>query len=267
MDQRPPEGTDPPEPPATEPEPEPKSTIISADPVLSADTPGLPEPEVAWGAPPPSQVEVPGAPGLVFAGVATRFVAYLVDSILIGIPAAIIAGLLAPPAATSLDQSFTSDPLTVVIYAALSLVYFVGLWMSGRKATLGMRMMKLQVGSAFAGNTLTIGQAATRWALLGYPLGLLTAIPAISGLAGLVQLVWVLILLVSTAASPTKQGIHDRFANSAVVQPAGAGTSGAATACLVIAIILAGLALLSIVALIFLSGQIEQILSEVGNSI
>jgi hypothetical protein len=66
--------------------------------------------------------------------------------------------------------------------------------------------------------------------------------------------------------SPTKQGLHDRFANTAVVRPATAG-SGAAMACLVIAIVIALAALAAIIGLIFLGGQVSSILSAVGESV
>ena len=77
---------------------------------------------------------------------------------------------------------------------------------------------------------------------------------------------WAIVLLISTTTSPTIQGLHDRFANSAVVRPVGAGTSLTA-ACLVIIIVLVLIALASIVALIFLGGQVSAILSAVGESI
>jgi hypothetical protein len=83
---------------------------------------------------------------------------------------------------------------------------------------------------------------------------------------GLAQLVWAIVLLISTTTSPTKQGLHDRFANSAVVRPAGAGT-GLATTCLVVVIVLLLIGLASIVALIFLGGQVSAILSAAGESI
>jgi len=37
-------------------------------------------------------------------------------------------------------------------------------------------------------------------------------------LLGLLSFVWVVYLLIDTARSPTKQGFHDRFANSLVVK-------------------------------------------------
>jgi uncharacterized RDD family membrane protein YckC len=300
MDQRPPDGSDTPEPPEpqspveppppeptvawdpTSPptqsptpdawgeppeggtQPQPTSSILSADPLFSEGVAG--GPEVAWAAP-PSPREVPGAPGLVFAGVATRFVAFLIDSILLALPAIVVSTIRPVPEATTFDEVFYADPVTTILLTGLGFVYFVGFWTSGGRATPGMRMMKLQVGSAFEGRTLTLTQAVTRWALLGQPLGLLSLIPPIAVVTALLSTVWTIILLVSTATSPTKQGIHDRVAGSAVVQPADAGTSGAALACLVIAVILLGLALVSFVALILLGNQVSSILSQVGESI
>lgn len=279
MDQRPPDGSEPPEPqqpPPVPPEPqppEPAPTIISADPVLSGGAPGSAGPEVSWAAP-PSPAEVPGVPGLVFAGVGSRIVALFIDSILLSIPLLVLTSILAPPVMTEtvdgaldFETLYAVDPVSTIVYAGLSLVYFVGLWTSGGRATFGMRVMKLQVGSAFEGRTLSLGQAVTRWALLGQPLALVTIVPPLAALAGLLSFVWALVLLISTATSPTKQGIHDRVARSAVVQPAGARTSGLATACLVIVVVLMALAIISIVALIYLGGQISNILSEVGNSV
>jgi uncharacterized RDD family membrane protein YckC len=298
MDQRPPDGSEPddpqspaepppddptvawdPTPPSThaptpdawgrppgETQPPPTSTILSADPLFSGGAAGAPGPEVAWAAP-PSAREVPGAPGLVFAGVGTRFVAFFMDSILLAIPTLVVSTLRPVPQAATFDEVFYADPVTTILLIGLGFVYFVGFWTSGGRATPGMRIMKLQVGSAFEGRTLTLTQAVTRWALLGQPLGLLALIPPIAVVASLLSLVWTIILLASTAASPTKQGIHDRVAGSAVVQPAGAGATGAALACLVIAVILLGIALVSFVALILLGSQVSSILSEVGESI
>jgi len=299
MDQRPPDGSEPPdpqppaEPPPPEPtvawdptppstqaptpdawgpppdrstQPPPTSSILSADPLFTEGVAGGPGPEVAWAAP-PSAREVPGAPGLVFAGVSTRFVAYFMDSVLLALPAIVVSTLRPVPQATTFDEVFYADPVTTILLTGLGFVYFVGFWTGGGRATPGMRMMKLQVGSAFEGRTLTLTQAVTRWALLGQPLALVSLIPPIAVVASLLSLVWTIILLVSTAASPTKQGIHDRVAGSAVVQPAGAGSSGAALACLVVAVILLGLALLSFVALILLGSQVSSILEQVGESI
>jgi uncharacterized RDD family membrane protein YckC len=267
MDHRTPGTGEPaPEPPDATPPASPRSTIITAEPVLTDDGP---RPEVAWAAPPPpGQRGVPGAPGFVFASTVARFAAYWLDGLLLILASALLGGIAS--VALSIDSVRDGDALSAVfyiIYTALTVVYFVGFWTSARRATLGMRAFGLQVGTAFDGRQLSIEQALKRWVLLGYPLGLVVLIPQVAVVGALVSFILPIVLLVTTVSSPTKQGLHDRFAGSAVVQPADRGTSGAATACLVVVIVVVVLALLSIAALIFLGGQIEQILSEVGESV
>ncbi len=289
MDQRPPEPDEPSEPEssdaagASEPtqasqprEPTagtplapPQSSIITADPVLSED--GVARPEVAWEAPTPaSRREVPGAPGFVFGSTLARFAAYWLDGFILTVVAAVLSGLAA--AVFALDTRTTADAealgsIFYIILTALTAVYFVGLWTSARRATLGMRPFALQIGTAFDGRPISVVQALARWAVLGYPLALLLLVPALASVAGLVGFVLPIVLLLSTVASPTKQGLHDRVANSVVVQPAGQGTNTAAMACLIVVIAVVLISLLSIVALIFLGGQVESILSGAGESV
>ncbi len=135
--------------------------------------------------------------------------------------------------------------------------YFVGLWRTGGQATLGMRLLKLQVGNAFDGQTLDLNQAVRRWVALGGWLSAFGYSASTSGIAGTALLVWSIVLLISTVSSPTKQGLHDRFANSAVVAPASGSTGGLALACLLIIALVAVVFLVAIVALIFLGGQVS----------
>jgi hypothetical protein len=130
-----------------------------------------------------------------------------------------------------------------------------------------MRLLNLQVGNAFDGHTLDLNQAVRRWVALGSWLSAFGYSATSSGLAGTLLLVWSIVLLISTVASPTKQGLHDRFANSAVVAPAGGSSNGLVMACLLIIVGLVVIALIAIVALIFLGGQINSILSAGGESI
>jgi uncharacterized RDD family membrane protein YckC len=223
-----------------------------------------PEPgaTVAW-APPPvatgSGIPVPGAPGLQFARVLDRFLAWLLDGFIVGFAAAITAGILVS-LAPGTDR--TTSLLTAVISLGVGFLYFVGLWTSAGRATIGMRLFKLQVGNAFDGRTLTMQQAVRRWLALGLPLQSLSILPDMSSAVGSIVFLWSLALLVSTAISPTRQGLHDRFANSAIVQPMGASTP--AFACLVLLLLLVVLPLVAIVALIFLGGQVSTILSPAG---
>jgi uncharacterized RDD family membrane protein YckC len=168
----------------------------------------------------------------------------------------------------SVDNDPTGGGLLSIVSTLVGAAYFILSWSGGRRATLGQRVFKIQVGNAFDGRPLTSTQAFKRWIGLGSVLGLLAVIPSTSlyGVASLAELVGTVVLLISTSTSPTKQGLHDRFANSAVVRPIGAST-GLATTCLVIVIGLLVVAFLSIIALIFLGGQVSAILSAVGESV
>ena len=285
MDQRPPgksepqpDAPEPIEPPTpTQPAPmpwerpqatpaeQPRSTIISAEPVLT-DQPAAGGPEVAW-TPPAPPTAVPGSAGLVYAGVGPRLVAWFIDGLVIAVPVVLLATALV--GVLSLDLR-TDGALLGLLYAILVVVieslYFVYFWTSGRRATLGMRVFDLQIGSAVDGKTLTLQQAVIRVLALGYPIGILAYVPGLQGVSSLLIL-WEIVLLISTAIGPTKQGIHDRLAGSAIVQPAGRASNSAATACLVIVAVMALIAVLSIVALLFLGSQISGILEETGRSI
>jgi uncharacterized RDD family membrane protein YckC len=79
----------------------------------------------------------------------------------------------------------------------------------------------MQVGNAADGATLTMEQAVKRWLALGgiFALAqLLQPLAALGILVGLAGIVWAIVLLVTTAQSPTKQGLHDQFAGSVVVK-------------------------------------------------
>ncbi|MBA3852575.1 MAG: hypothetical protein H0X59_09460, partial [Chloroflexi bacterium] len=66
-------------------------------------------------------------------------------------------------------------------------------------------------------------QGVIRYLLLGAPFSLATALTGYSSLGGLIGLaafVYFIALLVTTAQSPTKQGLHDRYAKTMVVKAA-----------------------------------------------
>jgi uncharacterized RDD family membrane protein YckC len=232
-------------------------------------------PIVNW-APPPTTPEIPGVPGLSFADTVSRVVAYIVDIVILGIIGFTIAaalGLGETTVRSSGSNTFTSfyvsttNPAVSLIYVLLGAAYFILSWSGGRRATIGQRLFNLQVGNAFDGRSLSMNQAVRRWVALGSFLGLLAFIRPISGLASLAQLVWLVILLISTATSPTKQGLHDRFAKSAVVKPSGQGTSGIAMACMLVIGLIVVLAIIGIIAAIMLGPAFFDQLSRLGRSI
>ncbi|HEY6568640.1 MAG TPA: hypothetical protein VIZ22_00025 [Candidatus Limnocylindrales bacterium] len=115
--------------------------------------------------------------------------------------------------------------------------------------------------------TLDLNQAVRRWIALGGWLSAFGYSASTSGISGTLLLLWSLVLLISTVTSPTKQGLHDRFANSAIVAPASGSMGGIALACVLIVGAIVLIALVAIVALILLGGQINSILSAAGESI
>jgi uncharacterized RDD family membrane protein YckC len=252
----PPEPASPPAPPTP---PEPTAT-------------GLP-PGIGWA--PPATVRQEVAPGLTFSDTLPRVAAWLIDGVLltlvglvigsiVGVSTAVTTTIESPTYQVDYNELFLATEWTIVSLV-ISALYFIGSWSGGRRATLGQRLLKIQVGNAFDGRPLTLDQAIRRWLGFGEFIWLIGFVPGLAGFSS-VYFLWALVLLTTTASSPTKQGLHDRLANSAVVRPVNAG-NGLVISCIVIALILAAIPLLSIVALIFLGSQVSSILSQVGESV
>jgi uncharacterized RDD family membrane protein YckC len=161
-------------------------------------------------------------------------VAYIIDIIIlavIGIVVGILVAAIAGPTVTFIDPNnpfgnYNVNTGAVILSTILSTVvngiYFVGSWITWR-ATPGQRVLGMQVGNETDGATLTTNQAITRWILLGAPFGIASALVGLSGLQaliGLAAVIWIIVLLVTTAQSPTKQGLHDRYAHTVVVKSA-----------------------------------------------
>jgi uncharacterized RDD family membrane protein YckC len=252
----------PPDSGAIPPPPPPPPPLGGPDPGF-----GAPPPVAQW-APPPGaySATVPGAPGLQYGRTLDRAMAWVLDSLIIGIPMIIVdLVILGGAGVGNLARTTGPEVVAGVISAGDYLLYFVAFWTGHARATPGMRLMKLQLGDAHTGAVPTVQQGLIRWLALGGVATLAGIIPALSGLAGFLAFIWEIVLLATTATSPTKQGLHDRIANTAMVQPAGAQTP--AQTCLVIVVVLFGLWVLGIVALIAIGGQVSSILSAVGTSI
>ena len=212
-------------------------------------------------APPPPPTEI--APGLTFGSTGRRFVAYVIDSIISGILASVVSYSVV--AVLNLQGTSASGLVLGFSFAAVTFAYFVLTWSGSARATPGMRILKLQVGNAFDGRTLTREQSVRRWVAMGFPLYFLDAVPVLAGIGSLASLVVAIVLLVTTATSPTKQGLHDRFANSAVVEPAGMG-NGAVVGCIVVLVLLfIVLPVIAVLGLLSVGSQINTILSAVGS--
>jgi uncharacterized RDD family membrane protein YckC len=204
----------------------------------AAPPPASPPPASAssagWSAPAP-QPAVAGPAGYFYADVPNRAIAYIIDAIILGIIGFIVTAILggiglsavtANPNPTSLNDlvqyNFVASLIIAVITTGINGAYFVYTWTTMRGSP-GMKVLGMQVGNAADGATLTQEQAIRRWIALGAPFGIASALvgaPALGALIVLAAFVYTIALLVTTAQSPTKQGIHDKFANTVVVKAA-----------------------------------------------
>ena len=156
---------------------------------------------------------VPGVKGMVYADVPNRAIAYIIDAILLAIVNGVIFGIL-------LGAGVGFWLLYGIIGLAISAAYFIYTWTSMR-ATVGMKVLGMQIGNAADGKTLTMDQAVRRWLVISAPAVIAQAAQTlgfIGSLLALVSILWFLYLLYPTYQSPTKQGFHDIFVGSAVVK-------------------------------------------------
>jgi uncharacterized RDD family membrane protein YckC len=196
-------------------------------------------------------------PGLVFADTPSRIAAYLLDGVVLSVIGSIPPALLglydytAPTVAGAFPEPIQRETfIGVSIFTfAIQAAYFLWFWTGGRRATPGQRVFRIQIGNAFDGRPLTMTQAIERWLAMGWWVTLLAFLPffAVAVASYAIYFAWWLILAISIIVSPTKQGIHDRFARSAMVRPAGQ-SNGWAVGCVVIYGLLT---LLSLAALAF----------------
>lgn len=199
----------------------------TGDPGMSTPPPA--QPTGGWAAPPPPVQAGPA--GFVYADVPNRAIAYIIDAILVGIVAGIVGALVGgfglstgsfAPGTLNFSVNYGGLIVNAIIGAAISAAYFVYTWTSMR-GTLGMKALGMQIGNAVDGKTLTMDQATRRWLVIAAP-GILAqvvwVVPALGALIGLVAFGWFIYLLWTTYSSPTKQGFHDKFANTMVVKAA-----------------------------------------------
>ncbi|MEO8228473.1 MAG: RDD family protein [Chloroflexota bacterium] len=217
--------------------PEPGTTPTPETPPPAAPPPP-PASDWAAASTPRPAATVPGAAGLVYADVPNRIIAQIIDAIIVGIVLVIVGVILssifgAPQTVTvvqdatqplgfrtDISTNLVSLLISTIVGAAVSAAYYIYTW-TAMRGTIGQRALSMQVGNAADGATLTMEQAVKRWLALGGVFALaqlLQPLPALGVLIGLAGLVWAIVLLVTTAQSPTKQGLHDKFAGSVVVK-------------------------------------------------
>lgn len=169
-----------------------------------------------------------------YADVPNRLVALAIDaallSFLIFAGAVLVSVLFGPavvfdPTAESLEDVVTVDRHVAVVNAAMSLVlsaaYFAWSW-AALGGTPAQRWLGMAVITEHRGDRARASRAFLRWLLLGAPFGIgaLLTTAGLGALASagvhLVVAAWYAALLVTTARSKTKQGWHDRVAETVV---------------------------------------------------
>src|SRR5947209_5481329 len=153
-------------------------TPAGPTPPTGPTPPGGPPPAggpiVHWAPPPPPPPppETPGAPGLAFAEIPPRLVAWIVDGVSLAMVGFTIAGLLGQGQFVSSPtyRSFyvsAVNPVVALIFGLTGALYFIWSWSGGRRATPGQRLFHLQVGNAFDGAPLSTSPAFRRWFAMG----------------------------------------------------------------------------------------------------
>ena len=182
----------------------------------------------------PTQTKTPRQTKYFFADVFSRSVACIIDVVIlvvaILVAASVINAIFGPtvrfdPIVATAEGSAIIDhsliALNGFVATLLSGGYFVMSWMI-LGASPGQLLLALQVRNAADGGTLRLSRAILRWVLLFPPFStaafLTTTVPGASELIWASAPIWYLMLLATMALSPTKQGLHDRFADSVVLR-------------------------------------------------
>jgi uncharacterized RDD family membrane protein YckC len=198
-----------------------------------AEAPAPPPVQAGWQAPPPAQaaggfgapVAAGPAPGVTYADLVMRIVAYIIDTIIFFVLAVVIGSIviLAIFAGGGIIELIGTVVL-VVLSLVGSAIYFVYFW-TAMRASPGQKMLSLETVNAADGATLTRDQAIKRWAYLFGPFALGSALgyaPGVLGvlgsLIGLLAIGYAIYLLYTVSQSPKRQGFHDVQASTVVVK-------------------------------------------------
>jgi uncharacterized RDD family membrane protein YckC len=174
---------------------------------------------------------------VVYADLPSRLAAYLIDAIALTV---ILFGLLIVLSvvlgptihfrqpADVLKAHITVNHGRAIIDAIVATIanaaYFVLSWRS-LGGSPGQRLLGIRIGRAMDGGRIELRPAFIRWLLMGSAFGVLIVlvdgiVPGLRASVAALAVVWQVILLLTVARSPRKQGIHDRAAGTVVVRVA-----------------------------------------------
>jgi uncharacterized RDD family membrane protein YckC len=140
-------------------------------------------------------------PGWHYAGFWVRFLAIIIDAIVLGLLSAALIPLTGAEMITT-----TANGVATVNYASnawstlIGLIYFVGLW-AWRGQTIGMMPFNMKVVGVADGNKIDVLRGLLRYVGI-----IISIIPLFLGL------IW-------AAFDSRKQGWHDKIAGTVVIRP------------------------------------------------
>jgi uncharacterized RDD family membrane protein YckC len=149
-----------------------------------------------------------------YAGFWVRVVARLLDSLIVGIPLAIVFGLIAVAVGAFASANQNADQNTqnaagaafsgvFILFYLVAIIVSIGYWVyfwGTTGQTFGMRVLHLRLVDANTGAPIGIARALVRWLMT-----------IVNSWACYIGWIWV-------AFDPRKQGWHDKVANSVVLQ-------------------------------------------------
>ena len=161
-------------------------------------------PQSGWTAPPPVVSTRPGPmAGWHYAGFWVRFLAFLLDGIVLGILTAALLPFTGPQftfTGTGTAAAFTVHASANAVSTLVGLVYFIGFW-AWRGQTVGMMPFNMQVVNVADGKKIDVVRGLLRYVGL-----IISAIPFFLGL------IW-------AGFDSRKQGWHDKMAQTVVIRP------------------------------------------------
>ncbi|WP_228942302.1 RDD family protein [Nocardioides sp. Leaf374] len=185
-----------------------------------AGQPGYGAPQ--YGAPQYGAPQYGGQPGgAVPAGLLERFLARLIDGVLLLVVSFII-GLVFGGNVVATDgtdeQSYAAAAAAILLGVVINLAYY-GFLESSRGATLGKQLLKLRVVAPEGGNP-TLATAVKRNIFLAF--GLAALVPFLGIIGNLASLVAVIVIAVQINGDKAqRQGWHDKFAGGTHVVKVG----------------------------------------------
>jgi uncharacterized RDD family membrane protein YckC len=160
-----------------------------------------PSRESTWIAPPPAPSTRPGPmPGWHYAGFWVRFLAFIIDGIVIGLLTAALIPFTGAQITTTTNGLVTVNVIGNAYSTLIGLVYFIGFW-AWRGQTVGMMPFNMQVVGVADGKKIDVVRGLLRY--VGF---IIAAIPLFIGL------IW-------AAFDSRKQGWHDKIASTVVIRP------------------------------------------------